>query len=405
MNVLLVHPGTQHAFQLARQLARQGLLGGFWTGLALREEAWWVRWLSQSAGVRERLGNRLLAGVPRNRLHLQPWRELAALWAVRRGKPALDVFLTRNARFQRAVPLAALRAAGAVIGFDTSSWILAERCRELGKPFILDQSIAHPLWKKQVLEAVAARYPDWRETVVPPPPEMLAHEQKEHELATAIVVAGSFTKRSLLAHGVPEGKVMVNPYGVDLDAFTPRSAREEGRPFRFLFLGSLTARKGLPLLLEVWRKLAARQAELWLVGPVAPAVRRLIPDLPGLSVLGKRPHRDLPDLIRRCDVLVFPSYFEGFGLVVLEAMACGVPVIASDATAGPDVIEDGVDGWLMAAGDAERLQAVMEAALTRPDQTFAMGRLARRKAEAYTWETYGLRWKTLLERVLDSPNH
>ncbi len=395
---MLVHPGTQHAFQLARQLARQELLGGFWTGLALREEAWWVRGLTRSAWLRELVGNRLLAGVPRHLLHTQLQRELAALWAIRRGQPALKVFLARNAQFQADIPTAALRAASAVIGFDTSSWILAERCRELGIPFVLDQSIAHPLWKKQVFEAVAARYPDWQESLAPPLPEMLAHEAAEHELAQVIVVASNFTKRSLLAHGVPEAKVVINPYGVDLDAFAPRPSGEATRrPFRFLFLGALTARKGVPLLLEVWRRLASRQAELWLVGPASPPVRRLIPDLPGLRILGKRPHRDLPGIIRNCDVLVFPSYFEGFGLVVLEAMACGVPVIASDATAGPELIEDGVDGWLMAAGDAVRLQAVMEAALARPDQVFAMGRLARQKAEAYTWDAYGARWQTLLE--------
>lgn len=397
MKVLLAHPGTQHAFQLARQLAQLGVLERFWTGFALRTEAWWVRQLTQVDILRERLGNRLLSGVARRQLRLWPWHELAALWAVRRGAPALEVFLQRNRRFQEHIPTGALRAVDVVIGFDTSSWILAERCRELGRRFILDQSIAHPLWKKQVFEAVAARYPNWRESIVPPLPEMLAHEAQEHALADRIVVASSFTTRSLTAHGVPAEKIVCNPYGVDLDAFTLRPPPEPGRPFRFLFLGSLTARKGVPLLLEVWENLAARHAELWLVGPVPPDVRPHIPDLPGLKVLGKRPHRDLPAIIQSCDVLVFPSYFEGFGLVVLEAMACGVPVIASDATVGPDLIEDGVDGWLMAAGDATRLQALMETALARPDETFAMGRLARRRVEAYTWEAYGIRWKNLLE--------
>ncbi|MFQ3638729.1 MAG: glycosyltransferase [Chloracidobacterium sp.] len=346
--------------------------------------------------IRERLGNRLLSGVPGHLLRLRPWRELSALWALRQGGAALEVFLRRNQAFQASIPSSALRAVDVVIGFDTSSWILAERCRDLGKRFILDQSIAHPLWKKQVFEAVAARYPDWRESLTPPLPEMLAHEAKEHDLAASIVVASQFTQRSLVAHGVPPERVVCNPYGVDLAAFYPRAQPEGERPFRFLFLGTLTARKGVPLLLDVWRRLATRRAELWLVGPASPAVRRLVPDLPGLKVLGKRPHRDLPELIRACDVLVFPSYFEGFGLVVLEAMACGVPVIASDATVGPDIITDGCDGWLMTAGDATRLQSAMEDAMSNPVKTFEMGRLARQRATAYTWEAYGARWQTLL---------
>jgi Glycosyltransferase len=397
MKVLLAHPGTQHAFQLARQLARLGLLESFWTGLALREEAWWVRQIIRVEVLRERLGNRLLSGVARKHLHLRPWRELATLWAIRQGAPALEVFLLRNQRFQESIPTAALRAVDVVVGFDTSSWILAERCRDLGRRFILDQSIAHPLWKKRVFEALAGQYPGWRENLAPPLPAMLAHEAREHALADAIVVASSFTMRSLVAHSVPAERIVCNPYGVDLQAFTLRPPPEPGRPFRFLFLGSLTARKGVPLLLEVWKKLAPQRAELWLVGPVAPEVRPQIPDLPGLKVLGKRPHRDLPDIIRSCDLLVFPSYFEGFGLVILEAMACGVPVIATDATVGPDLIEDGVHGWLMTTGDATRLQMLMEMALTEPARVFDMGRLARQRVETYTWDAYGIRWKTLLE--------
>jgi starch synthase len=181
-------------------------------------------------------GQPAAVGRGRRQLHLRPWRELAALWALRQGAPALEVFLRRNQHFQESIPTAALRAVDVVIGFDTSSWILAERCRDLGRRFILDQSIAHPLWKKRVFETVAARYPDWRESLVPPLPAMLAHEAQEHALADTIVVASSFTTRSLVAHGVPVERIVCNPYGLTWRPSRHVRRRRPAAPFAFCFL-------------------------------------------------------------------------------------------------------------------------------------------------------------------------
>ncbi len=395
---LLVHPGTQHAPRLARTLIDIDALTTFWTGIALVQDAPLTKALNTllPAGFTQRIANRIYRGIPKSYLRAIPALELGTMLAIRRGRPPLEAYLERNRRFQERIPDSEFARADTVIGFDTSSWILARRCREFGKPFILDQSIAHPLEKKRVFEQVVDRFPDWREDLEPPLPAMLEHEREEHATATRIVVASSFTRRSLIAHGTPEERIVTIPYGVDLGAFTPSNEPRGNRPFRFLFIGSVTARKGVPLLLEAWRRLRPANAELVVVGPISPRVRPLLPNLPGLSVLGKRPHSELPDLIRTSDVLVFPSYFEGFGLVVLEAMAGGLPVIASDATVGSDVITDGTDGFLMQADDGDGLCRAMEQAMSQPATIREMGRAARTKAEAYTWERYGERWRELL---------
>ena len=96
------------------------------------------------------------------------------------------------------------------------------------------------------------------------------------------------------------------------------------------------------------------------------------------------------------DVFVFPSLFEGFALVILEAMAAGLPVITTPNTAGPDLIEDGKEGLIVPAGDANALREAMQSLLHNPERARSMGRAAHEKAKEFTWERYGERWEALV---------
>ena len=90
----------------------------------------------------------------------------------------------------------------------------------------------------------------------------------------------------------------------------------------------------------------------------------------------------------RQDVLVLPSLFEGFGLVILEGMSRGLPVIATPHTAGPDVIDDGVDGFIVPIRSAEAIAEKLELLRREPARLAAMREAARRKSMTLTWETY-----------------
>ena len=101
------------------------------------------------------------------------------------------------------------------------------------------------------------------------------------------------------------------------------------------------------------------------------------------------PHAQVLQLMRQHDVLVFPSLFEGFGLVITEAMSQGTPVITTDRTAGPDLIEHGENGWLVEAGSTQALVQAIEALLSRPELVAAAGRAAARTARGRPWAVYG----------------
>lgn len=399
MNVLVVHPGTQHSFRLAAELARRQVLGGFYTGTAFLAGGWIdraSRWMPTK--WRRKLANRRLPEVRAECLHTQPITEATALWRLRRGGNDQQVWHQRAEKFQRAIPEGALSAASAAVGFDTSSWILAERCRRLAVPFILDQSIGHPDSKLPLYALARQQYPAWNDGIDERRPEVRAAERQEHDIATRVVSASSFTSKSLVENGVDPAKIRVISYGVDLERFAVQP-RPASRPTRFIFVGFVNARKGVPLLLDAWRKIGGAGAELWLVGRVSPAVQPLLPDLPGVRYFGAVPHEEVGRLMQQCDVLVFPSYFEGFGLVLLEAMACGLPIITTTATAGPDLAAEGESGWIFEPGALDQLAAAMTNCLEHPAQVAEMGRLARATAERFTWSNYGDRWMGLLGEV------
>jgi len=399
MRALLAHPGTQYSAQLARQLYRHNSLYRFWTSFALAQHSPVDRVLSILPRPPKWLGNRSIAGVPSEKIRIVPHLELAALLRQKFGTEMQIALHDRNERFQRAIPQNELECSDVVIGFDTSSNILIDRAAAIERPFVLDQTIAHPRSKNRVYDSIRRQFPNWSADLEVRADAVSAAESAEHAKATRIVVASSFTKATLIEHGVSADKIALNPYGVDLARFAIRSRPDEKRPFRFLFAGLVSARKGIPLLHEAWKTLAAKNAELWIVGPVSPTAPSAWLDGAGTKFLGKVSNAELADIMAESDVFVFPSYFEGFALVLLEAMASGLPVITTTATAGPDIVTEDGDGFIIEPGHLDALVEAMRFCLENRDRVTEMGANARRTAERFSWDAYGDRWMNILEAV------
>ena len=121
-----------------------------------------------------------------------------------------------------------------------------------------------------------------------------------------------------------------------------------------MYAGQISLRKGIPLLIDAWSKAELRDAELVLVGSwlLADSKRRSLP--PSVKWFPPCSSQALRDWYRKSDAFVFPSFAEGFGLVLLEAMACGLPAIASEASIGPEIITAGC-GFISPTEDLDRL--------------------------------------------------
>jgi starch synthase len=396
---LIVHPGTQHAPRLAAELQRRDLLAGFWSGFCFGDDAPWLRFAPPA--WRARLGGRVCRGVPDAKIGCRPLLEWQALRRIRRGERGEDVFHERNERFQKSLPKDLFKPSRVVVGFDTSSWILAERSREAGVPFVLEQTVAHPLHKQRMLAEAARRFPGWAEREGGRPDYVLAAERIEHQMAYRIMVGSVYCRNTLVEEGVDPTKIVVNPYGVECaerPTLQPSGAKREG-PLRFVFLGFLSLRKGVPLLIEAWQKAGLQDAELVLAGGIREEHRRLLPQGSGVRYEGFVPRRRVPDFLSQQDVYVLPSFSEGFAISLIEGMAAGLPIIASANAGASEAATEGQEGFIVPTGDVDALVDRLRWFATNREKIPVMSAAATKKSEEFTWERYGERYEAMLHEL------
>ena len=144
--------------------------------------------------------------------------------------------------------------------------------------------------------------------------------------------------------------------GADIGLFRPSPAVIEtrcerilsGAPMRVLFVGTLSLRKGLWDARSIVRRLGTDRFRFRFVGPVTPDGRRLADDLGRIAeVVSKVPHVQLPAWYSQSDVFIFPTLEDGYAVVLAQAQASGLPILTTTNCSGPDLIEDGVTGWIL----------------------------------------------------------
>ncbi len=215
------------------------------------------------------------------------------------------------------------------------------------------------------------------------------------------VAQSHFALRSLAEYGVDPNRVFLMPLGVETGRFSPAGPGSAGRrPFRALFTGQLTIRKGVHHLLQAWAAAGLPDAELLLAGSAPdPFMRDLVARAPGSPrYLGFVPHARLQAVYREADVFVFPSLAEGGVYVIYEALASGLPCIVSE-NAG-SAVRDGIEGFVVPVGDVEALAARMRQLHDDPNLRQRMSEAARARAEGFSWENFyrrvGIMYRTAL---------
>jgi glycosyltransferase involved in cell wall biosynthesis len=234
--------------------------------------------------------------------------------------------------------------------------------------------------------------------------DVVEGEESEYANADAISVLSNFALETFVKNGVARSKLWLNPVGVDLSKFWPAPTIRNDPEFQILFVGGITYRKGVFYLLEAVRTLAFPYT-LKLVGIGNPEVSSLVgrPKTDGrIEFLGHRSSEEIRLLMSSADVLVLPSIEDGFGMVILEALACGCPVIASRNSGGPDVIATGVDGFIVEPGDKTDLSEKLALISGWQNDKERVRHACVQKAKAFGgtegWSSYG-------ERYLDNLTH
>ena len=258
--------------------------------------------------------------------------------------------------------------------------------RRRGLITILERANAHPL---TVTRLLADEYK--RRGVTEPVyhPRILQKHLRELEIADYIAVTSHFTQASLLENGIAEDRILLTPLGVDAARFVPANAPNDGR-FRVLYVGQLRLRKGVQYLLEAWARLRLDNAELLLVGDVVDEFKEILHKAlrqhANITVVGHA--ADPVRLYQSASVCVLPTLEDGFGLVVLEAMACGVPVILTENTGAKDCVRRDIDGFILPPYQVEAVAETLSFCARHRDQLAQMGRQARQQAEQFSWTRY-----------------
>jgi len=362
--------GRFHLFDVARQLYRVGCLKRFYTGYP----AWKVREVPEHmiSSFPWIIGPLLLA----NQHGLEPMSAVGAQlnwvavgtfdsWVKNHLEPC-EVFHFLSGCGARTLRLAKQR---------------------YGAVTVCDKGSTHVFHQDAI---VAEEYARWGLRHRPPfARKVVERELQEYEESDIILVPSSFVYRSFIERGIPEDRLRKVPYGVDLTQFRP--VPKEDDVFRVIYVGALNLRKGIPYLLEALAPLRLPRFETWLVGlPFAdgrPFLRRYEG---AYRHFGYLPRESLYWYYSQASVFVIASVEEGLATVIAQAMACGLPVIATSHTGAEDLLDDGVEGYIVPVRDPAAIREKVLQLYHNPGLREEMRNAALRKVRQLRgWDAYG----------------
>lgn len=392
--MLVAHPtGNANVRSTALALDEAGLLAEFWTCVNWRDDSSVARVLPER--IRRQLRRRSFSELPASKVHSAPLRELGRhlanaagwSWPTRQNSGPYSIDAVYRS-LDRSVARRLHEADGLRGVYVPEGGALAslEAARELEVAGVYELPIGYWRAAHEIYREERERNPEWAVTVTRAfdSQEKLARLDEELRLAGRVVVASSFTRRTLELAPSIGGPIDLVPYGAP-SSIERLPGRTSNRPLRILFAGQLSQRKGISDLFDAVAPLGDAVTLTVIGRKTSQECRPLDAALTRHRWISSLPHDELLEEMSHHDVLVFPSLFEGFGLVILEAMSRGLVVIATPNTAAPDFITDGHDGFIVPIRDPAAIQERIERVLDDRDRLESMQREALNTARRHTW--------------------
>ena len=378
MQVTISVGGRFHAFYLAQQLLKRGYLNQLITSYPKFEV---VKY-----------------GIPKNKIGSVVIKEV-----IGRGWEKSPLFLKKIFNPQYLIhELYDKLASGLYTKSDIcvawSSFGLhtIRKAKSMGAKTIIVRGSSHMLYQQEILKE------EYENLGIKPHlahPKIVEKELREYEEAGYIAIPSLFAKRTFVEKGFPEKKLIHVPYGVHLDEF--KQIPKEDRIFRVVYAGSLNTRKGIHYLLQAFSELKLPNAELLLVGGIDEEIKPFFKKYEGnFKWVGHVPQRELYKYYSQSSVFVILSIEDGFGVVITQAMSCGLPVICTTNTGGEDIIRDGIDGFIIPIRDIDTLKGKLVYFYENPDICKSMGQSAKNRVRnRFTWDDYGEKMITAYQNI------
>jgi starch synthase len=398
IKILVVHPtGNQNSKGLARGLAGANSLHAFITALHLNSNKW--NWLP--AKLVAEIKRRDFSEIDSPTISGSPFREGLRLLASKLklnflikhevGFSSVDNVYHATDHFASKYLKKHALEISAVYCYEDGALATFKVAKQLNIKCIYELPIGYWRTHHRLNQEESNLQPEWANSWRATQDSKTKLSRKDEELALAdhIIVASSFTQRTL--EDYPQSLALIThvPYGCPLPSENVvRKWFQATNKLKVLYVGGLSQRKGLSYLVEAIDALE-NKVEFSFIGNGA-ALELVQEKLPYASYLGTMPHSQVLEVMSEHDVLVFPSLFEGFGMVITEAMSQGMVVIATNHTALPDIADES-SGILVPVRDSGAIKDALDDLINNPEKIERIGKSAMNAAQSYLWRDYELK--------------
>jgi glycosyltransferase involved in cell wall biosynthesis len=287
------------------------------------------------------------------------------------------------------------------VGWSSSSLYSIKRAKKRGIVTILERGSAHIEYQNDIL---CEEYLKYGIQMHPIERKIIEKELKEYIEADYIMVPSSFARSSFIERGVDKDKLIVVPYGVDTNRF--KKIEKEDDIFRIIYVGSISIQKGIPYLLKAVSELNRKDIELILVGKVQHEMKKILDEYRGVyKFVGRISQKELYKYYSNGSVFVQPSIHDGFSMVIIEAMSCGLPVIITKNTCGEDIVSNGKEGFVVNIRSSEEIKKKIIYMYNNPEERNIMGDAARNTSSKITWSKYGESIEDVYKKIILGKNN
>ncbi len=396
--LVISHPtGNKNVRNAVEAFYKAGFLARFYTSISWDSETRLATILP--ASFKSTLNRRAFSGIPKNLIYAYPLLEMMRLLSIklklrnfiRHDHGPLSVYAVYKALDTHvAANLDNIDRIEKVYAFSVGALSTFTRAKQLALRTIYELPIGYWRYHRKIMEEEAALKPEWADTIlsVRDTKEKLERMDNEIAMADKIIVPSRFVADSLLTMNQRVKEIAIVPYGGPEPLHEVRTFKGKNEKLRILFVGGLSQRKGISYLFDA-ANLLKDKVNLTVIGRRVAPCKALDDALNGCRYIATLPNSLVLQEMEQHDVLVFPTLFEGFALVILEAMSRGLPVITtSHSGAGPEIISDGEDGYIVPIRSTECIAERLEYLANNPDGLNKMKVAALEKAKRFPWKAY-----------------
>lgn len=387
IRVAVAQKGAREHFLVPRALEREGALAVMVTDWLTPQNPCLVGIARIVGGAAARSIGAYRAPVPRDRIRaLRGWglRSRVRLQLASRFGDQRAATLHSDVGFARRVAGMELPEHNAFFGYSYASLEAIEAARERGAFVVLDQLDPGPE-EHRLIEEEEARFPEFVDAHPGMPEVYFERVKREWSLADLILVNSEWSRDCIVRHGAEADKIAVLPLAYE-DDITPEPPRPAGSPVRVLWLGRVALQKGISYLLEAARLMADQPVEFRIAGRLDIREDVLRRASGNIRWLGKLSREDVMAEFRSADLFALPTLSDGFAITQLEAMAHGVPVVATVHCGR--VVRDGKNGFVVPARNAQALCSAVSRFVDNPESRVGLSENASRTARSYSLERF-----------------